>query len=58
MEWIIKCDSVEISFGGTPVVHGVSFSLAPGKILGIEVVDHILIGDGSYVSFREERLLP
>ena len=35
MEWIIKCDSVEISFGGTPVVHGVSFSLAPGKILGI-----------------------
>ncbi|MBQ1384606.1 MAG: DNA repair protein RadC [Firmicutes bacterium] len=29
-----------------------------GKILGIEVVDHILIGDGSYVSFREERLLP
>ena len=35
MEWIINYDSVEISYGGIPVVHGVSFSLAPGKILGI-----------------------
>ena len=35
MECLIKSDSVEISFGGTPVVHGISFSLAPGKILGI-----------------------
>ncbi len=29
-----------------------------GRILGIEVLDHILIGDGRYVSFREKRLLP
>jgi ABC-type dipeptide/oligopeptide/nickel transport system ATPase component len=35
MECLLKCDSVEVSFGGTPVVHGVSFSLAPAKVLGI-----------------------
>ena len=35
MECLLKYDSVEISFGGTPVIHDVSFSLAPGKILGI-----------------------
>ncbi len=28
-----------------------------GKILGIPVLDHIIIGDGRYVSFREEKLL-
>ncbi len=28
-----------------------------GRLLGIQVVDHILIGDGRYVSFREEKLL-
>lgn len=28
-----------------------------GRILGIAVWDHIIIGDGKYVSFREERLL-
>ena len=36
MECLLKYDSVEISFGGTPVIHDVSFSLAPGKILGIK----------------------
>ncbi len=29
-----------------------------GRILGIQVVDHILIGDGVYSSFREMKLLP
>jgi len=28
-----------------------------GKIIGIAVWDHIIIGDGKYVSFREERLI-
>ena len=28
-----------------------------GVMLGIRVVDHIVIGDGSYVSFRERGLL-
>lgn len=28
-----------------------------GKILGIKVLDHIVIGDGTYVSFREKNLI-
>jgi len=28
-----------------------------GKIIGIAVLDHIIIGDGKYVSFKEERLI-
>ncbi|MCL1982117.1 MAG: DNA repair protein RadC [Clostridiales bacterium] len=28
-----------------------------GTILGIQVVDHVVIGDGKYVSFREEQLI-
>lgn len=24
-----------------------------GKLLGVDVLDHIVIGDGRYVSFRE-----
>ena len=28
-----------------------------GKILGITVADHIIIGDGTYVSFIEEHLI-
>ena len=24
-----------------------------GKLIGVEVLDHIVIGDGRYVSFRE-----
>ena len=28
-----------------------------GEILGIPLVDHIILGDGQYFSFREERLL-
>ena len=28
-----------------------------GKILGIQVWDHIVIGDGTYVSFREKQLI-
>ena len=28
----------------------------PGEILGIPLVDHIILGDGQYFSFREERL--
>ncbi|HIV24545.1 MAG TPA: ABC transporter ATP-binding protein [Candidatus Scatomonas pullistercoris] len=35
MEKLLTYDSVEISYGGEPVVRGVSFSLAPGEILGI-----------------------
>ncbi|MBT4818143.1 MAG: JAB domain-containing protein [Lentisphaerae bacterium] len=35
--------------------------VAAGKIIGIDVLDHVIIGDGStgkgYVSFREENLL-
>ena len=30
---LLKYDSVEISFGGNPVVHDISFSLRPGEIL-------------------------
>ena len=29
-----------------------------GKILGIRVLDHIIIGDGIYVSFRQRNLMP
>ena len=32
---ILTYDSVEISFDGKAVVHDVSFSLAPGEILGL-----------------------
>lgn len=28
-----------------------------GKILGIEVVDHVIVGDNCYFSFKEERLI-
>lgn len=28
-----------------------------GKLLGIEVLDHLVVGDGRYVSFRERRLV-
>lgn len=28
-----------------------------GKILGIEVVDHVIIGNGSYISFREKGII-
>jgi len=31
--------------------------IAAGNIIGIAVWDHIVIGDGKYVSFREERLI-
>jgi DNA repair protein RadC len=27
-----------------------------GEVLGIEVMDHIVIGDGTYVSFREQKI--
>lgn len=29
-----------------------------GRLLGVEVVDHVVIGDGRYVSFAEAGLLP
>ncbi|MGD9677322.1 MAG: DNA repair protein RadC [Vulcanibacillus sp.] len=29
-----------------------------GEILGIDVLDHIIIGDSKYISFKEEGLLP
>ena len=32
---LLKYDSVEISFGGNPVVRDISFSLRPGEILGL-----------------------
>jgi DNA repair protein RadC len=25
----------------------------PGRLIGVDVVDHIIIGDGRYASFRE-----
>lgn len=28
-----------------------------GAIMGIEVLDHIIVGNGSYISFRERELL-
>lgn len=28
-----------------------------GKILGIEVLDHVIVGDGIYASFKEQRLI-
>ena len=28
-----------------------------GQLLGIEVIDHIIIGEGSYYSFREEKMI-
>jgi DNA repair protein RadC len=31
--------------------------LEAGKILGIELLDHIVIGDGKYVSMKERRLM-
>lgn len=35
MAALLEYDSVEISFGGIPVVHNVSFSLRPGEVLGL-----------------------
>lgn len=32
--------------------------VAAGQVLGIEVVDHVIIGDGRYYSFHEDRKLP
>lgn len=29
-----------------------------GKLLGIEVLDHVIIGDGTYVSLKERGLMP
>jgi DNA repair protein RadC len=29
-----------------------------GKLMGIEVLDHVVIGDGKFFSFREKGLLP
>lgn len=34
-ETLLQYDRVEISFGGTPVVHDISFDLHPGEILGL-----------------------
>lgn len=31
--------------------------MVAGEVLGIEVMDHIVIGDGNYVSFREQGIL-
>ena len=31
--------------------------VSAGKLIGIEVMDHLIIGDGSYVSFMEKGLL-
>ncbi|MDR2087997.1 MAG: DNA repair protein RadC [Clostridiales Family XIII bacterium] len=31
--------------------------IAAGDILGIRVIDHIIVGDGSFVSMRQKRLL-
>jgi len=31
---------------------------AAGKLLGIRVLDHIIVGDGSYFSFADEGLMP
>jgi DNA repair protein RadC len=31
--------------------------VASGEILGIKVIDHIVVGDGTYVSMRQKRLL-
>lgn len=31
--------------------------LAAGKVMGIKVLDHIIIGDGNYYSFAEEGIL-
>ena len=28
-----------------------------GDIMGIKVLDHIIIGDGSYLSFKEENII-
>ncbi|MEE8613313.1 MAG: JAB domain-containing protein, partial [Nitrospirales bacterium] len=28
--------------------------VAAGEILGIQVLDHVIIGDGTYVSFADE----
>ncbi|WZL71586.1 DNA repair protein RadC [Clostridiaceae bacterium 35-E11] len=28
-----------------------------GKIIGIEVLDHVIIGDGSYISFKENSII-
>ena len=28
-----------------------------GKVVGIEVADHVIIGNGCYVSFLEQKLL-
>jgi DNA repair protein RadC len=28
-----------------------------GKLLGIELIDHIIIGDGIYVSFKEKTII-
>jgi len=29
-----------------------------GKLLGVNVIDHIIIGDGVFTSLRQERLMP
>ena len=29
-----------------------------GRLLGIEVLDHVIVSDDRYFSFREEKLLP
>lgn len=29
-----------------------------GRLMGMEVLDHVIVSDGRYFSFREEKLLP
>mgnify|MGYP004691890055 FL=1 len=35
MAELLSFEHVEISYGGDPVVHDVSFSVKPGEILGL-----------------------
>jgi DNA repair protein RadC len=48
----------ELCISGDPTPSGDDLHLtrqltAAGTLLGIEVLDHIIVGDGRYVSFRE-----
>ena len=40
-------------FPGVLANDDVSFEVAPGEVVGIEVLDHVVIGEGRFVSFTE-----
>jgi len=48
-----SCDPAVKELLHDSILEALAKLAAAGTLLGIEVLDHIIVGDGRYVSFRE-----